>query len=480
MSISIIIPCLNEADVISETLAALQPLRKRGTEVIVVDGGSTDETVALAQPHADLVLASPAGRAVQMNAGAARAAGSILLFLHADSVPPPAADALIVDGLNRARRSWGRFDARIAGAHPLLRVVETLMNLRSRWTGIATGDQGIFVTASLFIAVDRYPEIALMEDLALTSRLKRFGAPLCLRHRITTSARRWERDGVVRTTLLMWWLRLAYWLGADPNRLATRYHVNRTGQAAHASTRVVAADHAAAAPHPSGRPAEPVAQATAIAGERPDCAVIVFAKAPIAGAVKTRLIPLLGAEGAAALHARLVEHALATAQAAAIGPVELACAPDPDHPFFRYCGERYGAMLTRQGDGDLGARMLEACNRAFARGGRVLLIGADSPALTAAHLHEARGALADGREAVVAPAEDGGYVLIGVIRCDARLFEGIAWGGSAVMAETRNRLDALGWNWHELATLWDVDRPADYERLMASGLLNPHQPLSPD
>lgn len=213
---------------------------------------------------------------------------------------------------------------------------------------------------------------------------------------------------------------------------------------------------------------------------RPDCAVIVFAKAPVAGAVKTRLIPLLGAEGAAALHARLVERALATAQAAAIGPIELACDPDQDHPFFRYCSGRYGATLTRQGDGDLGTRMLEACSRTLARGGRLLLIGADSPALTAEHLQEARRALADGREAVVAPAEDGGYVLIGVSRCDARLFEGIAWGGSSVMAETRNRLDALGWNWHELAMLWDVDRPEDYERLIASGLLNPRQPLSPD
>ena len=158
-----------------------------------------------------------------MNAGAARARGSILLFLHADSVPPPEADALIVDGLNRTRRSWGRFDARIAGAHPLLRVVETLMNLRSRLTGIATGDQGIFVTRSLFTAVGGYPEIALMEDVALTKRLKRFGAPLCLKHRITTSARRWERNGVLRTIFLMWRLRLAYWLGADPARLAMRY-----------------------------------------------------------------------------------------------------------------------------------------------------------------------------------------------------------------------------------------------------------------
>jgi rSAM/selenodomain-associated transferase 2 len=158
-----------------------------------------------------------------MNAGAALARGEILLFLHADSLLPGAADALIVENLQRTRRNWGRFDVAIAGRHPLLRLVERLMNLRSRLTGIATGDQAIFVTKSLFAAAGGYPEIALMEDIALSSRLKRFGPPLCLRHRVTASARRWEKHGVVRTILLMWRLRLAYWLGADPQKLALRY-----------------------------------------------------------------------------------------------------------------------------------------------------------------------------------------------------------------------------------------------------------------
>src|SRR5262245_53867749 len=157
MSLSIIIPTLNEAENIAATLAALAPLRARGAEVIVVDGGSTDDTVARARPGADLVLAAPRGRALQMNAGAVRARGAILLFLHADSVPPAQADTLIVDGLNRTRRSWGRFDVRIAGPNPLLRLVERAMNLRSRWTGIATGDQGIFVTRSLYTAAGGYP-----------------------------------------------------------------------------------------------------------------------------------------------------------------------------------------------------------------------------------------------------------------------------------------------------------------------------------
>ncbi len=221
--LSIIIPCLDEQEGIAATLAALAPLRARGAEVIVADGGSRDDTVARAAPLADLVITAPRGRARQMNAGALRARGEILLFLHADSLLPDAADLLIVDGLKRQRRGWGRFDIAIAGRHPLLRVVERLMNLRSRLTGIATGDQAIFVTRSLFTAAGDYPDIALMEDVALSKRLKRFGPPLCLNHRLTTSGRRWEKHGVLRTIVLMWRLRLAYWLGADPAKLAVRY-----------------------------------------------------------------------------------------------------------------------------------------------------------------------------------------------------------------------------------------------------------------
>lgn len=223
MSLSIIIPTLNETRGIVSTLTMLQPLRARGSEVIVVDGGSSDDTAALARPLADAVLNAPRGRAPQMNAGAAMATREILLFLHADCRLPHSADRLIVDGLRRHRRGWGRFDVVIAGAHPLLRVVEAMMNARSRLTGIATGDQALFVTRTLFDAAGGFPEFPLMEDVEVTRRLKRYGAPLCLRHRVTVSARRWEKHGVVRTILLMWRLRLAYWLGRDPAALAARY-----------------------------------------------------------------------------------------------------------------------------------------------------------------------------------------------------------------------------------------------------------------
>jgi len=223
MSLSLIVPTLNEAHGIIEMLQALQPLRDRGCEVIVVDGGSSDHTPVLARRWCDLVLRAPGGRARQMNAGATAASGEILCFLHADSFLPEGADGLIVAGLARGRRSWGRFDVTISGSNPMLRVIAWMMNWRSRITGIATGDQGLFMTRSVFEAAGRFPEIALMEDIALTSQLKRYGKPLCITHRLTTSGRRWEKHGLWRTVLLMWRLRLAYFLGADPNRLAARY-----------------------------------------------------------------------------------------------------------------------------------------------------------------------------------------------------------------------------------------------------------------
>ncbi len=223
MPLSIIVPALNEAEGIVATLDALAALRARGCEVIVVDGGSSDDTMALATPRADKVIGSAAGRARQMNAGAAAAGKEILCFLHADTRLPESADGLIRDGLAHSRRSWGRFDVRINGTHPMLRVVAALMNWRSRVTGIATGDQAIFVTRSLFEAAGGFADIALMEDIALCRQLKRYGPPLCLSHRVITSGRRWEHHGVWRTIWLMWRLRFAFWRGTDPGLIAQRY-----------------------------------------------------------------------------------------------------------------------------------------------------------------------------------------------------------------------------------------------------------------
>ncbi len=194
--------------------------------------------------------------------------------------------------------------------------------------------------------------------------------------------------------------------------------------------------------------------------------ILVFARAPVPGSAKTRLIPALGADGAAAVHERLVDRALATAVAAAVGPVELCCTPDDVHPALAGLARVHGARLAPQGPGDLGARMHAAIARALADGAQcAIVIGADCPALAPRHLREAAAALAGGHDAVLAPAEDGGYVLIGLKRAAAPLFAGIRWGEPSVMKDTRTRLAALGLRSVELETLWDVDRPEDLARM---------------
>jgi uncharacterized protein len=198
--------------------------------------------------------------------------------------------------------------------------------------------------------------------------------------------------------------------------------------------------------------------------------VIVFARAPQPGRAKTRLIPLLGREGAAALHARLVEQALATANRAALTAVELHGTPAEDE-FLSACASRHGAALKPQVEGDLGTRMCAALAGALEQYDRALLIGSDCPALEPEHLRRAAHVLAEGNHAVFAPTEDGGYALVGLGRCDEHVFRGIHWSTGSVMDDTRLRLRRLGWRWHELDTLWDVDRPADYARLVESGLM---------
>lgn len=221
-ALCIVLPVLDEALTLAERLRTLEGLRRRGARVVVVDGGSQDDTLAIARQHADLALLAPRGRASQMNAGAAACPADVLLFLHADTVLPENADVLVRRATLGAF-AWGRFDVRIASPRRLLGAVGTLMNLRSRWTGIATGDQALFVRHDLFQRVGGFPDLPLMEDIAICRVLKRQGRPACLREKVVTSARRWERHGVWRTIFLMWRLRAAYFFGADPRELAIQY-----------------------------------------------------------------------------------------------------------------------------------------------------------------------------------------------------------------------------------------------------------------
>lgn len=199
-----------------------------------------------------------------------------------------------------------------------------------------------------------------------------------------------------------------------------------------------------------------------------DARIVVLAKAPVAGLVKTRLAPRLGAEGAARLHAELVHRTLRTALDAAVGPVELCAAPTPQHPFFAACEREHRIELSEQGEGDLGDRMARVIERVTQSGMPVVLLGADCPALDAAYLRDAVQAL-DRCEVVLGPAEDGGYVLVAARRLVPEMFRGLHWGTEAVLEETRTRLREVDVAWCELATLWDLDRPEDYDRWIGNG-----------
>ena len=430
MRVSIVIPALNEARGILATLVPLQPLRADGHEIIVVDGGSRDATVSLAAPFADRVLSADRGRACQMSAGAATAKGDLLLFLHADSQLAASTIAVLAREIARSGCRWGRFDVTITGRARALPIVAAMMNARSRVTGIATGDQAIFVERALFAAVGGFPDQPLMEDVELSKRLKRAaGHPLCLSERVVTSGRRWESDGPWRTIAAMWRWRYAYWRGADPARLAAEY-------------RTV----------PSTVPV----------------VLQVFAKSPVPGQVKTRLAASIGNEAAATHHARFIELTMATAVAARdaglVDEIELWCAPDSDAPAFAAWRDHRVSLQVQSG-ANLGARMSAALDSALGRGARAILVGTDCPMLDVEYLARAIAAL-ETCDAVFGPAEDGGYVLVGLSRrVDA--FSSIPWSAAETMAATRAKLAASRATWQELPTLWDIDEPNDLERWQA-------------
>ncbi len=220
--LSIIIPVLNESTQIESCLHELQLLRQHGHEVIVVDGGSHDNTISLATPLCDRVIQSKKSRAIQMNSGAAVATGHCFLFLHADTSLPSGTSDLFMKIKNIENR-WGRFDIKLSGDHFLFRIIEQCMNIRSRLTSIATGDQVIFVGKELFTEINGFPIVALMEDIAVSRLLLKRSKPICFKEKVLSSSRRWEQNGIIKTILKMWVLRVLYFFNFDTNRLAKLY-----------------------------------------------------------------------------------------------------------------------------------------------------------------------------------------------------------------------------------------------------------------
>lgn len=232
---SIIIPVINESAALRANLPLLQSWRRNGHEVIVIDGGSCDDSIEACSGFVDDTLTALPGRARQMNAGAARAKGDVLLFLHIDTLLPELSAEHLLKAMVAGRGfAWGRFDVRLSGQALAFRVIETMMNARSRITGVATGDQAIFVQRRVFEMAGGFADIPLMEDVLLSKTLLRqAGRPLCIDSPVISSSRRWEKHGIARTIVLMWWLRLALIMGIAPARLHAQYYGKNAANARH-------------------------------------------------------------------------------------------------------------------------------------------------------------------------------------------------------------------------------------------------------
>ncbi len=473
--IAVIIPALDEEERIGAALASVSAAAAYWAQAaaagvvpevvtVVVDGGSSDRTRELAASTGATVITAAPGRWSQMNAGAAAVTADVLLFLHADCRLPPDALSALAAALAHAPReaAWGRFDIRLEPSTPLLRVVAGAMNLRSRLTGIATGDQAIFVTAIAWELVEGFAALALMEDVDFCARLKRaVGPPTCLSAVVTSSSRRWQEQGALRTILRMWSYRALYALGASPDDLYRRYY----------GTSPAAVEQPGAGP----------AAATDAAGQHQEellasaparRALLVFAREPVAGQVKTRLAADIGALPALRVYRKLLTRTLRLAQRygerSAVTVILAGAGAGPAGELERRA-VRLGFQWQLQCDGDLGARMLDAFERAFAAGfEEAVLIGCDCPVIGVRDLDGAFAALA-GADAALSPAEDGGYALVAAKRPLAALFDGIAWGSDAVLEQTRQAALQAGIELKLLRELWDVDDLADLQRWEGAG-----------
>ena len=439
-ALGVVIPALDEAVTLPALLGDLSRLTPPST-LLVVDGGSRDETVRAARAGGALVLRSRPGRSRQMNAGAAFLATSWLLFLHADS----RLDESALAAIDRHVRTAGPDAAHFALAfrHPgrFYRAVEWGQRVRARALGLVYGDQGLLIRRDLFFQSGAYPDVPLMEDVILNRKLLRQGRLRALSATVSTSPRRYEEEGRIRALLRNIRLISRFLAGADPATLAAAYPTRRWP----------AKPAAAGTPHNhTGRSRPPEAAPPTL---------LIFAKAPRPGAVKTRLARTLGNERAAALYrrmGRLVIDRVADAPAT----VTVCYTPDGAEEEVR---EWLGLGVARhwpQGSGDLGVRMSRMFDRAFESSGRAIVIGTDAPAVDEKTIRRALQAL-DSADVVLGPSRDGGYYLLGLRRPRPELFTGIRWSTGSVMSETVERARASGLDVTFLEVESDIDTAAD-------------------
>ncbi len=433
--LSIIIPCLNEAEQIVATLNKLQGIRQQGHEVIISDGGSTDKTIALSENLADNCINSLPGRARQMNEGAKVATGDILCFLHADTTVPNYIDQKILNTFNKKKHIWGFFNIRLSGPNWQFRIIEWLINIRSCLSSIATGDQGIFVDKNTFNKLSGYSEIPLMEDIELSKRLRAITKPACIKDTpLLTSSRRWEKHGIIRTVLLMWTLRWRYFSGTPATQLIKSYQPHNTHQS---QTR----------PYNNRKTKQKQ--------------LIIFVKSPVPGKCKTRLTPYLSAEQACEFYKKLINTCFANISLLNKIDIAIYAYPDTQNPYIKNLAQTHSTSLHIQQGHNLGDRMHNAIKASLQTYDKSVLIGTDCPVLNHTYINQAFEAL-EQHDMVLGPAKDGGYVLIGATKIDAGLFSGIHWGTDTVLQQSIENNKVAGYTTHLLNTLWDIDVPEDY------------------
>ena len=440
--VSIIIPVLDEEATLLSNLNSLQILRDNQCEIIVVDGGSSDRSTEIAKPLVDKLFVTGHGRSRQMNFGAENSEGEILIFLHADSQISAEAISQLIRKTRSLSYFWGWFRLTFDNSSFVFLIISFFMRLRSKITKVCTGDQTLFVSSRLFKRIGGFPSIPIMEDVAISKILRTCMLPIELDNNTLSSARRWEKDGVFKTVIFMWYLRLLYWVGFSPHKLVRRYY-----------PRHLITDMSEKNQQPKNK--------------YRNASILLFARSPVLGMVKTRLSKALTKLEILSLYESMFEHIICLLDKSNLAEIQLWLDVElsaknkviPDLPA--------SFTLRQQVSGNLGEKMSFAIRQTlnFENSDSAIIIGVDCPALSSDYLDRALQYLQDGVALVLGPAEDGGYVLIGMNGNYPEIFEDISWGTSNVLKETIVKAEQIGLDYFCLEPLWDVDRPDDLVRL---------------